>query len=485
MPKSTIKNKNLYFTILFIALFAINFLLGGVSQAATSTVRGAAWMGDIYKYVYFDCLDDVTGDRLDVLNNLSGGGLYLPPDDKFHFFATPCVGLVHHVSIDANNLFSGNAWNYKLDLITFDATTTPPDSYAFNGPTYGNCASCTLVNHCSACYNPTTQKVYGYARSINDGTWIKLNGTSTLPVALQNWDTNNSILAGHNIQAGDFAGSASDNLNDLSFNCESEIGGYTSNCAARNYKVYIGNLQIGHLAAPNWSVSQACSGPARSAVLKWYKKSGQQTAYEVVVGNHNSFSTSTADYVCWSGKKYSAIANQYNLPNSDPACGSLNYNANYYWWVRLYDENDQPTQWYQYDSNSSSDSDQNSDSNVYTFSTYKHEFPSAYFTWSPTDVLVSATTTFTNTSQYYSNAQPNTPSGICVGANCLATWSTTDLGAIITAPSSATSTIIYFLQATGTTVNLQIRDAENYTCSTSTTLRINYGLPIWREVKAQ
>ena len=72
MPKSTIKNTNLYFTILFIALFAINFLLGGVSQAATSTVRGAAWMGDIYKYVYFDCLDDVTGDRLDVLNNLSG-----------------------------------------------------------------------------------------------------------------------------------------------------------------------------------------------------------------------------------------------------------------------------------------------------------------------------------------------------------------------------------------------------------------------------
>lgn len=468
-------------------LVFIFFDVKGV-EAATSTVRGAAWMGGIYQYVYFDCLDDVSGDRLDVLGNLSGSGIYLPPEDVFHFYSIPCVGLTHHVSIDSNNLFSGQAWNYKLDLISFDATTTPPDSYAFNGPSYGNCPTCTLANHCSACYNPATQKVYGYMRSVEDGTWIKLNSTSTIPVALQDWDLNNSVLPGHDILSGDFVGTAGSSVGDLSFNCESEGGG-SGNCAARNYKTYVSNLQVGHLSAPNWDVYQACNGSARGAILRWYKKSGQQTAYEVVVNTSNSFSTSTGNYVCWSKKQYSTIANSFTLPTAIPSaiptCANLQHNEKYYWWVRLYDENDAPTQWYQYDSNSAADTDQNSDGNAYTFSTYKHEFPSPYFTWNPAEVLVSATTTFTNTSQYYTNVGPTTPSPNCVGPNCAATWSTTDIGAFISAPNSQTSTNITFLQATGTVVTLQIRDSELYTCSTSTTLLINYGLPIWREVKAE
>ncbi|MHB8903934.1 MAG: hypothetical protein ACYC40_02440, partial [Patescibacteria group bacterium] len=451
---------------------------------ATSTIRGSAWFGSTYSYVYFNCLDDVSGDRLDVLGNLSGGGLYLPPDDVFHFFAPPCLGSSHGVYISPTNLFSGSAWNYKLDYITFAATTTPPDGYAFNGPAYGNCPTCTLANGCSACYNPTDQKVYGYARVINDGTWIKLNSTSTIPTAIQDWNLSNAVLPGRDILPGDFVGTASSNLNDLSFNCESEGGG-SGTCATRNYKTYIGNLQIGHLSAPNWDAYQACNGSARGAILRWSKKSGQQTGYEVVVNTHDSFSTSTADYSCWSGKKYSTIANQYNLPNSDPNCATLEYNQKYYWWVRLFDENDVPTQWYQYDSNSVADTDQNSDGNVYTFSTYRHEFPNPYFAWSPAEILVSATTTFTSNSNYYTDIGPITPQPTCSGPNCFATWSTTDAGAYISAPHSPTSTDIIFLQATGTTVTLQITDSELYTCSTSTTLYINYGLPIWREVKAE
>lgn len=460
------------------ALFLVGIGIPGKGEAATSTVRGAAWFGDTYKYVYFDCLDDVSGDRLDDPWNLCGNkNISSPicgvaPDNVFHFFISPCVNLIHHVSIDASNRFSGSAWNYKTDLISFDATSTTPDNYAFNGVLYGNCPTCTLANNCSACYNPATQRVYGYAKIIKDGTWIKLNGASTLPVSIQDWDLSNSVLAGHNIQAGDFVGTASYPASDLSFNCESEIGGNTSNCAARNYKVYISNLQVGNLSAPNWTTSQACTGQARSAVLRWFKKSGQQTAYEIVVNNHNSFSTSTSDYVCWSGKKYSNIANQYNLPNSDPTCASLDYNANYYWWLRLYDENDQATGWYQYNSNSASDTDGNVDGNAQTFTTFKHEFPSPYFTWSPSSILVSATTTFTNLSTYYAGVATTT-------------WSTTDPGAIISATNSPSSTLIYFLQATGTKITLQIADSDSYKCSTSTTQIINYGLPIWREVKAE
>lgn len=491
MSNSINKNKNLIFLSLsFIAFLAFGFLNVQSAQAlpsATSTVRGAAWFGNTYSYVYFNCLDDVSGDRLDVLNNLSGSGLYLPPDDVFHFFAPPCLGSSHGVYIDTSNRFYGTAWNYKLDYITFAATSTPPDGYAFNGPAFGNCPTCTLANGCSACYNPADQRVYGYARVIGDGTWIKLNSTSTLPVAIQNWDLTNSVLPGHNILAGDFVGTAGSSLGDLSFNCESEGGG-SGLCSTRSYKVYLSDLQIGHLSAPNWTAYQACTGSARGALLRWYKKSGQQTAYEIVINKYNHFSTSTADYVCWSGKKYSNIANQYTLPNSDPNCATLEYNQKYYWWIRLFNENDQPTQWYQYDSNSAADTDQNSDNNAYTFSTYRHEFPNPYFTWTPADILVSATTTFTNVSNYYTDMGPVTPQPNCVGAMCLSTWSTTDPGAIITYPLSPpgpTSTNIFFLQATGTTVTLQVRDQETYTCSTSTTLMINYGLPIWREVKAE
>ncbi len=448
--------------VLFVGLF---FIAQSV-WAATSTVRGKAWWGDSYQYVYFNCLDDVIGDYLDVEGNLN----------PFHFFSTPCVGLVHGVYIDSNSNFSGEAWNLTKDLITFGATTTPPeDGFGFNS----HCPNtCNLSNSCMACYNEEDQQVYGWARVLNDGTWIRLNSATTTPVKIQSWDLTDSVLPGYDIQPGDFVGNASNTLGWLSFNCESEGGG---TCLSRDYKVYISNLQIGHLSAPNWNYSQACSGAARTAVLKWYKKSGQQTAYEIVVNNSDSLSTSTA--VCWSGKKSSSIAAQYILPNSDPNCGALSYNTNYYWWIRLYDENDEPTEWYQYDSNSGTDTDGDSDNNDLTFTTFKHEFPSPYFTWDPEEVLVGTSTLFTSNSQYYTTAQPSTPQS-CTGPSCQYLWTTTDLSAIISNPTNSTTSIIFY-QATSSSVTLQITDVDNYVCSTSTLLRINYGLPIWREVKSE
>jgi len=275
-------------------------------------------------------------------------------------------------------------------------------------------------------------------------------------------------------------GTASSSLSDLSFNCESEGGG-AGNCATRQYKVYLSNLAIGYLSAPNWSYGQACSGLARTAVLKWYLKSGQQSAYEIAVSSSNSLSTSTA--VCWSGKKYSSSASQYIIPNSDPTCGALSYNTNYYWWIRLYDQDDQPTDWYQYSTNSVTDTDGNPDANPLTFTTFKHEFPSPYFTWTPPDVLVGTSTYFTSLSQRYTNAQPATPTP-CVGANCQYLWTTSDAGALISSATNSTTTII-FLHATGTSITLRVTDTENYVCSTSTSLNINYDLPLWREIKAQ
>jgi len=130
---------------------------------ATSTVRGSAWWGDTYQYVYFNCHDDIIGDLLD-----QAGNLYYPPMPfGFHFYSSPCLNLVHGVYLDANNNFSGSAWNEVKGLITYDATTTPPDAYAFNT----HCLhTCNLSNSCLACYNESDQKVYGWARVLSDGT---------------------------------------------------------------------------------------------------------------------------------------------------------------------------------------------------------------------------------------------------------------------------------------------------------------------------
>jgi hypothetical protein len=58
-------------------------------------------------------------------------------------------------------------------------------------------------------------------------------------------------------------------------------------------------------------------------------------------------------------QKYSEYANQYVLPNYDSSSGNLDYDKHYYWWIRLYDENNEPTIWYQYYGNTESDTDSN------------------------------------------------------------------------------------------------------------------------------
>lgn len=474
------KNKLILAVALF---FGVGFFAVHSAQAA-STLRGAAWWGETNKYVYFDCQDDVGGDHLDVSGNLTSPG--------FRFYSQPCVTLVHHVSLDSNNNFVGDAWNLNQGLISFEGSETPPeDGYGFNS----HCPStCNSSNNCWACYNPTDQNVYGWARVDSSGEWIRLNSATTTPVRLQGWDyLGNSVLPGHGIQPGDFVGNASSNLGWLSFNCESELGG-AGNCGARDYKVYIGNLQLQNLSAPNWSYSEACSEGALKAVLKWSTRSGVPAGFEIVVNDSQSFATSTGDYVCWSGVKAPSVASQYIIPNLDTNCRNLSYGTNYYWWLRLYylEGSDYvPTSWYQYgvsDEHAGLLDEQTSgdpDGNIQTFTTYAHEFPTPFFTWSPFEVQVGTSTAFTSNpnSMFYSSSQPALPQS-CYGTNCRYLWTTTDAFAIIDNPT-ASNTGITFFRATGTAITLRVTDNENYVCSKTMALRINYGLPIWREVKAE
>jgi len=478
------------------------FLLIKPVQATTSTVRGSAWWADQSSYLYFDCLDDIMGDRFDVPYNLCGG-VFFPPnpfvcgdnDFAFHFYSVPCSSLVHHVSIANNGNLTGAAWNYSKGLITFNGTSTP-DSYAFNTncPNYPS-ISCTSANNCTACYNENNQNVYGWARAINDDTWIDLNPATTSPTQIKSWDLTSPLTFYNSyVNPGDFVGYATTASSSLSFNCVNTSGG--SNCTS--YKVYISNLQAGHLTAPNWSSVNACNSGALDAVLTWDLKSGgnvynslwpsinYQTSFEIILNTINSTSSPVFDSGVVAGSANQYIINTSNFP-------AFNYNSNYYWWVKLQDENSNWTQWYQFgainEHQGVNDIISNSMGNTYTspdaktFKTYKHEFPTALFSWSPNEVLVGSSTEFTSNSQYYTSGSPTTPQN-CSGSNCLYLWTLTDQEALISSTTTATTSITFF-SATSTTVDLQLTDADNYSCSTSTTMVVNYGLPIWREVKAR
>jgi len=469
--KSSQKKIIILSAIFIFAFIFASFLLVKNVEAATSTLRGSAWWGDALSYVSFNCLDDIIGDPLDVEGNL----------ELFHFYSAPCSNYVHKVEISEGGRVSGTAWNNNQGVITFDYDgEDPPGGYgSFNSvcPT-----TCNPSTKCYACYIEADKQIHGWAKiasSSGENAWIKLNPVSN-PVKIQGWDLGDSVLPGHDILAGDLVGIATSSLGDLTFNCESEG---TGNCASRSYKVYIANLQIGSMTAPNWTYSQACSSIARSAVLRWYKKSGIQSAYEIVVNDSNTFSTSTSDYVCWSGKKTSSIATQYILPNSDANCNSLSYNTNYHFWIRLYDENDIPTEWYMYDTNSATSTDGDPDSDSETFTTFRHEFPSPFFSWEPLDVLVGTSTLFTSNSEFYTDGSPNTPQG-CFNGFCSYLWTTTDTLAQISDPTNAT-TSIFFFKATNTTVTLRVTDSDGYYCSLPAQININYDLPIWKEVKAE
>jgi len=479
--------------VFFIFLFMFINSISSVQAAATSTIRGAAWWGESTGFVYFNCLDSVSGDRLNRDGNLT------PPGFRFHI--PPCF-YEYNVFIDAAGNLGGKAWNYNKGFISFAGTTTPPDGYGSTNAS-GRCLNtCNAGNNCWGCYNEEQKRLYGWARVDASGEWIRLDSSlaGQPPVQIETCALEPLLNAGVElptaamVSPGDFFGVAvSTSSENLFFNCKNEAN--VNACINRgNYKVYISTLTIGALTAPNFTYAQACGGSGLGATLGWCVKSGQQTAYEIVVNKGFDFGPNpTPEQIsaatCRSGKKPSNFSTQYVLPNHDFTCSSLEYGSHYYWWIRLYNENNEPTRWYQYFGNSGSDTDRDIDTNPKTFSTFKHKFPSPFFDWPEGDIVVGSSTEFTsdaneNYSVYYTSSSPTTPQR-CTSLACTYFWWSSDLKAVFSSTSAAT-TSINFETIGDTTVSLMIIDPSGYQCSkTSPIKNLNYDLPVWREVKAR
>jgi len=481
-----------------VVFLATSFCFSEKAAAATSTLRGAAWWGDALGYLYFNCKDSVIGDRLDEEGNFRGSST--PPG--FRFYSEPCTSINHRVQINENGNFSGYAWNSYKGLVAFEATTTPdstptPDSKG----SLSNCQDTTCFNDssCWACYNENDQKVYGWARVTSDGSWIKLDGSATA-LQIKSWNEASSTIPWIGYEkAGTFVGYASST--DINFNC------LTGDDCSSPYEVYIENLQIGNLKAPELPYSTACgAGGALRAFLSWDLKSGTtsliddtfrelQTGYKIEIKeklsqNPEDFTSPTCTI-----EDTDSQARIYTVSNASGSCnGALNYGRNYYWRIKLYylTKDSTPiassTAWYYYNSNNDLDTDKNSDGDPKTFTTFKHEFPSPFFSWSPLKPEIGSSTEFISASssdftKYYpSDYESGQP---CSTSTCSYLWTTTDSLATITTPTNSSTTI--FFKATSTYVTLKVTDNnDNYFCSfTSAAIKINFGLPIWREVRAE
>lgn len=446
-----------------IGFFLVVVIFGGVFFAphpavadATHNIRGLAYNSS-YGYISFNCLDDDFGARF-------------PMTFPFTFYIGPCTVRQSGVNLDENNNFSGEAWNSILGIITFESASPPPTDH-FRSDCNNN-GTCLAANNCTACYNEDDGHVYGYMQVVSTGEWIRLDSEVINPST----QISNYLSS----QPGIFSGYAISTLGEISFNCAD-----AGVCGTNSYYVRIGPLQVRQLQAPNWSAAEACNLAANRAVLKWSRRSGIQTAYQILISTQDSITNGIA----LDTGKVSSAASQYNV-------SGLDYDRSYYWFLRLWDGNDVPTAWRQFNTsvpnrlvqdwltdNQAYNQAKNPSGYTKTFTTYVHEYPRPIFTWSPEEITIATTSNaFVSNSRYSSSIAPTTPQS-CNDGGCTYQWSTTDNLAVITSPTMA-STSIEFATATSTAVTLRVTDNDNYSCATSTTLNINYQLPLWKEIKA-
>ena len=394
-----------------------------------------------------------------------------------------CSGTNYGVNIDpTTGYFSGYAWSSNVGWISFNETGAP--DYSFN-TSCNTAGSCSASNNCTACYNQTDNKVYGWAKILTIGAngWIKFNGT---------WQNGVSI----DPTSGNFSGWAWNGNDDVSgigwvsFNCSNE----TPACSGTNYKV-VGSINAPPtatgLTAPNWSFSEAGQYGALNAKPEWtFNGSGSgssESAYEIIVNTSDSISSPIFD----SGKCLGVNNPTSNCKVDNGASGTtdfplgsamtLNYNTPYYWWVKVWDNHDAVSSLAQY--NSDQDTPVSADDgSPLTFTTYKHKMPDVNFSLFPTNPSRGEKVKFTDASKVYLSSAPETAVN-CNAELCRWLWSAT-VGATIDY-ATASTTAITFNSSGSQTVTLKVTDNDGYYISTSTQININAGLPKWKEVKPQ
>ncbi|MBU4375574.1 hypothetical protein KKH38_03675 [Patescibacteria group bacterium] len=131
--------------------------------------------------------------------------------------------------------FSGYAWSNNVGWVSFAGGDTPPGSFAFSANCYVPAYCDEISDNCTACFNPTDNNVYGWAKILSlgnagDEEWIRLDDDNT----------GDAVDYGIVFGGSDFSGwawNANDNglgIGWVSFNCADQ-----GVCATSDYKVSV------------------------------------------------------------------------------------------------------------------------------------------------------------------------------------------------------------------------------------------------------
>ncbi|MFH1428472.1 MAG: hypothetical protein ABIH39_01895 [Candidatus Margulisiibacteriota bacterium] len=257
---------------------------------------------------------------------------------------------------------------------------------------------------------------------------------------------------------------------------------------------------VSGMTAPNWSFQQAKNNnEALKANLDWIysdDSSSDATAYQIIVNTSNSTVSPLFD----SGEcfGYNNPTNKCKIDVSSERfildSAILDYDTSYYWWIKVWDDQNTASVLTQYNTNISGHAltdnlagnlVKSSDPNL-TFTTYKHEMPIPSAIYSPAVPNPGQEVQFTNTSKIYLTADPTNPvsySGNCFNASCSLKW-IVPAGAIIDDDTSA-NPIIIFNSTGATSVTLKVTDNDGYYSESPIPVNVKDKLPNWEEVKPE
>ncbi len=315
--------------VLVITGIALSFFaFAGWTQAgSTDHLFGWAWSENI-GWVSFNCTNENTCDSVDYGTDIENSG---------------------------DRAFSGQAWSENIGWISFERSETgaPPEADPVNN---GNCDNCIAWLDTSA--DPTEAR--GWARALagaddpGDGWdgWIRLDSDAggyegvnlnknPDPDEFEGWAWGDEVVGWISLNSNNIG-----NGNDYSvnYNREPEV------------------VSIDDVSFSKGAVPQCLS----YELIEWTyedEENDPQSAYRVQADTNSDFSSPEYD----SGKVNSS-AKQHRTQVTTAASG-LNFNTNYYWRVKVWDELDGDSDWKEYDNNPDR--------------TSLHPYTGADFSWEP------------------------------------------------------------------------------------------------------
>lgn len=472
----------LRFKVLFLVIFFVLASISVVNAGTEDNVYGWAW-SENFGWMSFNCINTFT-----------------------------CGTTGYGVNVDrATGEFEGYAWSPNVGWISFAENNYP--AVGFSGCVDNSTCDDRNSNGCSLCYNysPGNNGLYGWAKilSFGDEGWIKFDHGQLGYEVTASPDTGFFSGWAWNGNTTDADAEAETGVGWISFNCEDTEAG----CSVPGYRVvgdFVNNFpEVANLTAPNWSFAEACSAyGALQTFLEWDfidRDAGAcEKAYQIIVSENTSTSTPILDTgkcegtysggECYGGADTGACqstvtANRFNLKNALASASStetLQYNKAYYWWVKVWDDRDLESDWYQFDASITESGDdhvltdnQSGNLSDLTFTTFKHKMPNPSFSWWPLYPNIGENVAFTDTSKIYATGNPDTPQDCNVG-QCDYYW--TFEQAVPLTSTDADPSEIKFKQGGSMNVTIKVTDGDGYYCHNSANVEnVSVCLPLWQE----